>query len=71
MFARRLAASAALLLVAGPPAAAQSSDPASATGLRQELVAQLADAERKFVALANATPADKYAWRPAVGVRST
>jgi uncharacterized damage-inducible protein DinB len=71
MFTRRLAASCALLLLAGVPAVAQSADPASATGLRKELVAQLADAERKFVALAEATPADKYTWRPSAGVRST
>jgi uncharacterized damage-inducible protein DinB len=71
MFTRRLAASAALILAAASPAAAQSSDPASATGLRKELIAQLADAERKFIALAEATPADKYTWRPTAGVRST
>jgi uncharacterized damage-inducible protein DinB len=70
MITRHLAASAALLVLAGSPAASQSSSPASATGLRKELIAQLADAERKFVALAEATPADKYAWRPAAGVRS-
>ena len=71
MFTRRLATASVLLLVAALPAAAQSTDPAAATGLRKELIAQLADAERKFVALAEATPADKYAWRPAPGVRST
>jgi uncharacterized damage-inducible protein DinB len=72
MFTRRLTASAALLLAASSPIAAQTSpDPASATGLRKELIAQLGDAERKFVALAEATPAGKYTWRPAAGVRST
>jgi uncharacterized damage-inducible protein DinB len=71
MLTRRLAVSAAALLLAGSPATAQSADPASATGLRKELIGQLADAERKFIALAEATPADKYTWRPAAGVRST
>jgi uncharacterized damage-inducible protein DinB len=71
MFTRRLAISATALLLAASPAAAQSGSPASATGLRKELIAQLADAEQKFVALAEATPADKYTWRPAAGVRST
>lgn len=52
---------------ATPPAAASAPSP---VGLRAELVAQLADAERKFVALAEAIPADKYGWRPAAGVRS-
>ena len=61
---------------AAPPAAGASTGaataPASPTAaLRAEVAAQLADAERKFVALAEATPADKYAWRPAPGVRST
>lgn len=60
------------LLIAGAsaPVGAQSADPSTATGLRKELIAQLGDAERKLVALAEATPADKYSWRPAPGVRS-
>ena len=70
MFIRRLAVPAAALLLAGSPAPAQSADPSTATGLRKELIGQLADAERKFVALAEATPAEKYTWRPAAGVRS-
>lgn len=71
MSPRRLLLPALALLLAAPSAAlAQATDPASATGLRKELIGQLADAERKFVALAEATPADKYSWRPAAGVRS-
>jgi uncharacterized damage-inducible protein DinB len=62
------AALAAAPLSAQAPAAPAA--PAAATGLRQELVAQLEDAERKLVALAEATPQDKYGWRPAAGVRS-
>jgi uncharacterized damage-inducible protein DinB len=71
MSTRHLLVSALALLLVTPSAArAQSADPSSATGLRKELIGQLADAEQKFVALAGAIPADKYAWRPAVGVRS-
>lgn len=70
MFSRHLFVPALALLFAGSSAAAQSADPSSATGLRKELIGQLADAERKLVALAEATPADKYGWRPAPGVRS-
>lgn len=36
-----------------------------------EFMANLADVEKKLVGLAEATPAEKYAWRPAEGVRST
>ena len=50
--------------------ATHGGDPSTATGLRKELIAQLADAESKFVQLAEAMPQDKYAWRPAPGVRS-
>jgi uncharacterized damage-inducible protein DinB len=68
---RRLALSALALVLAGPSlAVAQGADPAAATGLRKELVGQLADAEQKLVALADAMPAEKYTWRPAAGVRS-
>ena len=70
MFSRQLLVATLALLLAASSAAAQSTDPASASGLRKELIAQLADAERKFIALADATPADKYGWRPAAGVRS-
>ena len=40
------------------------------TTLKAELIAQIEDAERKMIALAEATPQDKYTWRPAAGVRS-
>lgn len=38
--------------------------------VRKEILLHIADAEKKLAALAEATPADKYAWRPADGVRS-
>ena len=60
----------ALLLTGAAVATAQTGDAASATGVRKELLGQLADAEKKLIALADATPADKYGWRPAAGVRS-
>ncbi|WP_284350144.1 DinB family protein [Roseisolibacter agri] len=59
--------------VAKAPAAkpvSHGGDPSTATGLRKELIAQLADAESKLVQLAEAMPQDKYAWRPGPGVRS-
>lgn len=60
----------ALLLTGSAVATAQTGDAASATGVRKELIGQVADAEQKFMALAEAMPADKYGWRPAAGVRS-
>ena len=70
MFTRKLFVPALALLLASSSAIAQSADPSSARGLRKELIGQLADAERKLVALAEATPAEKFGWRPAPGVRS-
>ena len=43
---------------------------APATGLRAELLRQLEEAEKKLIALAEATPQEKYSWRPGEGVRS-
>jgi uncharacterized damage-inducible protein DinB len=40
------------------------------SGLRGDVIWQLNDVEKKLVALAEATPQDKYGWRPAPGVRS-
>lgn len=39
-------------------------------GFRAEFLANLDDVQQKIVALAEATPADKYTWRPAGDVRS-
>ena len=44
--------------------------PAPATGIRAELLWQINSAADKLVELAEATPAEKYSWRPAEGVRS-
>jgi uncharacterized damage-inducible protein DinB len=40
------------------------------TGFRAEFLANLDDVQAKILSLAEATPAEKFAWRPAPGVRS-
>lgn len=44
--------------------------PKPVTGFRAEFRAQLKEVEDKIVGLAEATPADKYGWRPAGDIRS-
>ncbi len=53
--------------MAAKPMAAAAAAP-TVRGLMQH---QIADAQKKLIQLAEATPADKYGWRPAPGVRST
>ena len=69
---RSLTLSLVTLLAAAPLAAQQASSAAAAapTGLVADLLRDVGDVERKVVGLARALPADKYAWRPAPGVRS-
>jgi uncharacterized damage-inducible protein DinB len=55
---------------ATPPIAARRVTPAPQTGFRAEFRVQLAEVEQKIVGLAEATPADKYGWRPAGDIRS-
>ncbi len=43
---------------------------ASVAGVRGEFLDEVAFYEQRFTRLAEAIPADKYAWRPAEGVRS-
>jgi len=66
------------LLAAAPAAHAQATTQAPAaapaapaSGIRAEIVAQIDDAGKKLVQLAEATPAEKFTYRPAAGVRST
>ena len=64
-----------LLMLVIPPFAfaAQNTNPratARPADFRAEFLAGVDDLERKIVALATATPADKFAWRPAKDVRS-
>ena len=40
------------------------------SGLRGDVIWQLNDVEKKLVSLAEATPQEKFAWRPSPGVRS-
>ena len=56
----------ALALLAVPAAHAQ----APAKGFRAEFLGQQEHIEKQLLGLAEATPADKYGWRPAPGVRS-
>src|SRR5437016_11858713 len=57
----------AILLLAPLAKAQQPLDP----GLWKGYDGELGHVTRQLVALAEATPADKFAWRPAAGVRST
>jgi uncharacterized damage-inducible protein DinB len=70
----RLAPSAlAIAVLVAPAALAQapaSAASAPATGFRAEFLGQQAYVEKEILGLAEATPADKYGWRPAPGVRS-
>jgi uncharacterized damage-inducible protein DinB len=49
-----------------PPAAAAS----AVTGARGEFLAEVVYYEQRYTRLAEAVPAEKYSWRPGVGVRS-
>ena len=40
------------------------------SGIKTEIIAQLDADEKKYLALIEATPQDKFVWRPAKGVRS-
>ncbi len=42
----------------------------SMTGFRASFLRQVEEAEKKLIALSEAVPQEKYAWRPAPGVRS-
>ena len=65
------AAETILDLTPDPPAPAAAPTPAPADpGFRGEYLRSLADLEEKLVALAEATPAELYRWRPGDGVRS-
>ena len=55
---------------AASAAASSVPDAASAAEVRRHFVADLDTLQARFVALAEAIPEDKYAWRPAPGVRS-
>lgn len=48
----------------------EAAKPAAGPGVREEILAQVEDAEKKLTALAEAMPAEKYGWRPAEKIRS-
>ena len=54
----------ALMLACAIPAAAQN------VTVMSDLIGDVSQVEKKFIDLAKAIPADKYDWRPGVGVRS-
>jgi hypothetical protein len=49
---------------------AQTQTIPSGGGFKADLLKEILDVEKKIVSLAEAFPADKYSWRPGVGVRS-
>jgi uncharacterized damage-inducible protein DinB len=67
------AAAGAFLAAPAVLAAAEPAKPAASlpAGVRGEVLYHLKDAEKKLAALAEATPPEKFAWRPGDGVRST
>lgn len=69
---RRAAAAAALSIVAAAGSAAAQDLPNRETAIeiRKRYVMDLDSLQSKFLALAEAFPAEKYAWRPGPGVRS-
>jgi uncharacterized damage-inducible protein DinB len=72
---KKLVRALALLVLIGStafaqtPAAAAPAAPA-VSGLKGDVLWQLTDVEKKLVSLAQATPQEKYGWRPADGIRS-
>jgi len=72
--AHRMAPLGAALLVLGAGGrslAAQDAGPnATPAALRTEYLKNMAEVQEKVLGLADAIPADKFAWRPAPGVRS-
>jgi uncharacterized damage-inducible protein DinB len=72
---RKFVLAAALVAAVALPAAAQqpagaATATAPAPGLTADLLRDIDQLEKKVLGLARAIPADKYAWRPAQGVRS-
>ena len=65
-----LVASVVVPTVARPAAAQDVPNREAALEVRKRFVMDLDTLQSKFLALSDAIPADKYAWRPAPGVRS-
>ena len=60
----------ALALPAAAAPARTAAPPKQSGGFRTDFRAQLDEVEQKIVGLAEATPADKYGWRPGGDIRS-
>lgn len=65
-----LALASACLAIAGPVRAQDATSKDTAAALKAGFIEDLGELQRKFVALAEAFPQDKYTWRPMDGVRS-
>lgn len=59
-----------LSLVSLPAFAHEEAKPVGGGDVRGEILRQLEDAEKKLTALAEATPPEKFGWRPAEKIRS-
>ena len=59
------------LLAARVQNAPRPAPPPARHGFHAEFFANLDDVQQKIMALAESTPAEKFSWRPAPGVRST
>ncbi len=59
-----------LTLASAPVLAHDAAAPAPGTGVRAEMLMWINDAEDKLMQLAEATPEDKFSWRPSKDVRS-
>jgi uncharacterized damage-inducible protein DinB len=66
----RAGALVALTLVCAPRLSVAQSAADNAAAIRTTYLAELESLQGKFLQLAEAIPAEKYAWRPAPGVRS-
>ncbi len=66
----RLVPCALALTILGASSALAQAPAAGPPGFRGEFLAQQDRVEKEILGLAEATPADKYSWRPAPGVRS-
>jgi uncharacterized damage-inducible protein DinB len=51
-------------------AAASAAEPPALSGFRGDVIGNIDYAAKELISLAEAVPAEKYAWRPAPGVRS-
>src|SRR5215475_6233250 len=60
----------ALTILSAAAALGQAAAPPAAAGFRGEFLNEVNFVSKRLTDLANATPAEKYSWRPASGVRS-